>query len=89
VKYTRMPAESRSFHGDLIRHEFQVPPGWTKTESETLSIARKRRAAAMREIGHHPKAWRTVLLYRLTNPYMAQHAWRLMLNMAKREAVSA
>lgn len=67
-----------------LRAWFAAPPGWPLTSSATLELARRRYRKAWKAIGGaHPS--KQIHAYRLDNPYMAEHVWRLMLGMAKLE----
>lgn len=67
-----------------LRACYAAPPGWPLTSSATLKVAKKRhREAKISLVDRH---WNyKIHAYRLDNPYMAEHVWRLMLGMAKRE----
>jgi hypothetical protein len=59
------------------------------TSAQAVALARRRRVKAEKALLKRvdkSRVWKLVRIHRLDNPYMADHAWRLMLNMAKRGA---
>ena len=72
-----------------LRYAYAAPAGCAMTSADAVRLARTRRQKAEKELLRRVdarQAWKLVRIHRLDNPYMADHAWRLMLNLAKRGA---